>query len=291
MLSNALFPRLAAEGRLRHARDQVALDGFAILVHASWLYLAMTLSVRSAKVKSAAHANATVRRRLVAALTAVLIAAAGPASAASDNCFSANDRPEAGLRVYRLAPPPQIVDQPGYRYWPLDVAGQIGSIARSRAANIGTYAFVWANRCQPITTQTGTCARNPKGNFVLPRYMKGADEVRPFFTSLARANSCTLIQAAHLLGDPAGGLKLEAAAAGIGLVRRSDPLDGYIENGRFIDLCILTDDVLPGKAKGIMLDYEVQDGRTPAENSRLPRQVLTTGARAWQGFLALHQSA
>jgi hypothetical protein len=205
-------------------------------------------------------------RVFIAALFSLgLVAAAVPTTGAEETCFTAEQRPEAGMRVYRQARPPVDDDEAGYRYWPATdvVTGQLDQIERSRAKSIGSYYFLWSNRCHRLEGIATNCPVVRKGNFLQPRFRHKGEEVRPYFTTYEAANTCTLIQAGHVLGEERNALENKAEQAGITLVNRGDDLTPHIRDSRFVDLCILPDHRLAPKAKGIALDYEVSDGRSP----------------------------
>lgn len=202
-------------------------------------------------------------------LVAVLLAIAGGLVAgipalSEVNCFGSAHVPPEGIRVYRNAPPPASDNEEGYRFWPVTdaVTMQIDQIARSRAHSVNAYAFLWANRCHRIEGMASDCSRVRKGNVLQPRYRRDGAEVRPYFSTFMRANTCTLIQTGNLLGEDRSALESKARAVGISLAGRSEDLAAHIVNDRFVDLCIIADRPLPARTRGIVLDYEVADGRS-----------------------------
>jgi hypothetical protein len=150
------------------------------------------------------------------------------------------------------------------------------------------YFLLWVNRCiqVPGVTPSLNACRNPrtKGNGYRGMIDDGAgDKVRPAFSTYAKADACTLIQAARVLGQT-GGLDAAATAAGLRLWDGDDrvglaPLARRfaMPNGQvmtyFVDTCILEAAPEAPDASGIVLDYEVWDNRTPAQTIDIVRNL------------------
>ncbi len=104
------------------------------------------------------------------------------------------------------------------------------------------------------------CGWNPKGNIISPRLVFGGEDKRLFFSTMPKANLCTLIQASYVLNLPYD----EAGAKENNLrVVDFEAAEPALTNGRFVDACVLPPERLNPNVKGIILDYEVQDGRSP----------------------------
>lgn len=203
---------------------------------------------------------------LLATLAAVGGGHASPARTGVADCFTAADNRALRHEVIQQAPPPR----PGaraYAYYPLTGAAtmQLGSLDRGSAA-YARYYFQWGNRSNaPIVMPGGRqIARKPnfQSGAGLPRHQ------RTPFTSIDRANGCTLAQTATVLG-----LSAEAAAfargAGISLVNETRQADmGDLGPA---DTCVVANATLPRDGTGVLLDYELADGRTPAQTTAFLR--------------------
>lgn len=191
-------------------------------------------------------------------------------SPAMANCFGPETIARAPFEVIAQAPPPPADGATNYSHYPLTAAAtmNLGALQRSESS-VGKYWFLWANRCHDLGFNAGTCGWNKKGNFVFPRIRAGERDIRPFFSSFAAANGCTLIQAAHALGHADADIRDRAAQARVTLTTEGAP---ELEKGNLVDVCILPAQRLPRDASGIVLDYEVQDGRKPEETRRFLEQ-------------------
>ncbi|MBX9883564.1 MAG: hypothetical protein K2X68_01195 [Novosphingobium sp.] len=137
---------------------------------------------------------------------------------------------------------------------------QLGKLAAPEPG-VGLWYFQWGNRSNaPLYNRAGKLVPR-KLNFQ-PASGKLRRQRSPF-TSIERANACTLAQTAHLLDEDAKGTAI-AQQAGLSLVAESEYPD-LGAAGPF-DLCVIATSRLPHHATGIFLDYEVADGRTPAQS-------------------------
>ncbi|SEQ37310.1 hypothetical protein SAMN05216548_104118 [Faunimonas pinastri] len=206
--------------------------------------------------------------RKFVALAGVLAAFLGGATAAgAQQCFSPQDAARLPFAIIRQAPPPPTDDARNYRFYPLTDSASLNldRLNESRAS-VGKYWFQWANRCQDLGFNKGACGRNPKGNVPIDGPGGDRERRRTFFSSLDRANDCTLAQAALVLGHSQVEAEKLAARSG-GKPIGEEQLRSAPPPGRLVDLCPLPARTLPPEGKGIVLDYEVQDGRTPAETT------------------------
>ena len=82
---------------------------------------------------------------------------------------------------------------------------------------------------------------------------------------MSGADLCTLAQTSSVLGLPLEQLRTRASSMGVTLREESRTPDtgGVAED----NLCVMADGHLPPSAAGVMLDYEVGDGRTPQETT------------------------
>ncbi len=177
------------------------------------------------------------------------------------SCFAASRPARPPFRVFQQAPPPQM-GEAGYSHYPLTDAAtmQLGKLA-SAQRGVGLWYFQWGNRSTaPLYNRAGRqLPRKP--NF---QPASGAlRRQRSPFTTVERANACTLAQTARLLGADAKGEAL-ARKAGIRLVAEQvQPDNGPVSAD---DTCVLAAKRLQANATGVFLDYEVGDGRTPEQS-------------------------
>jgi hypothetical protein len=196
-----------------------------------------------------------------------LAIAATPALAAV--CFTARQDDRLPFRVVQEAPPP-VLGERNYPYFPLTDAAtaQIERLWEPTLPGVSKWYNEWANRCQGAARSFNVCGWNPKGNLGNPR-ISGRPPVRSFFATFAMADACTLAQAAYALGeniDPSryagSGMRIEQG--------RERPLLQTRE--RLVDTCEMPAARLPPDAAGILLDYEVQDGRSPSQTLAFLRE-------------------
>lgn len=187
--------------------------------------------------------------------------AAAARSREGASCFAAMRPARPPFRVFQQAPPPQR-GEVGYSHFPLTDAAtmQLGKLA-SAQGGVGLWYFQWGNRSTaPLRNRAGRLLPR-KPNF---QPASGAlRRQRSPFTSVERANACTLAQTARLLGADSKGEVL-ARKAGITLVaEQTQPDNGPVSAD---DTCVLAAKRLPANATGVFLDYEVGDGRTPEQS-------------------------
>ena len=202
------------------------------------------------------------RSRHGVVLGALLLCASAQAATP---CFDAASSRNLPFEVYQQAPPPSRADAPGYNFYPLSaaVSADLERLNQSQSP-LPRYYFLWANRCQATGPNRGACGWNQKGNYVFQRAAAGTPELRTFFSSLERADACTLAQAARLLGDSDSVPDGYARDAGIGNERGPPAALAARGGERVIDRCPLPQQALAPGTAGIVLDYETSDGRTPA---------------------------
>ena len=104
------------------------------------------------------------------------------------------------------------------------------------------YFFQWANHGP---------RRMQKSNLAIGVHPGSGTTV--FFSSSEAADACTLAQTSALLGLERPGASLAAG----NVARRAE-----VAPGDFTDVCFIPDATLPDRVAGIVLDYEVQDGRS-----------------------------
>ncbi|HEY2179474.1 MAG TPA: hypothetical protein VGH15_12915 [Caulobacteraceae bacterium] len=215
-------------------------------------------------------------------------------------CFTRDDNRTPPFEIFQVSPPPPY--SPATRDYPAAsavypatdyVTGAIHSITAPTLPSTSGFTFrkyflLWVNRCiqlPGVTPGIDSC-RNPrtKGNGYRRMIDDGAgDKVRPAFSTYAKADACTLIQARRVLGET-GGLETSARAAGLTLWDGDDrvrlaPLARRfaMPNGQmmsyFVDTCILEAAPEAPDASGIVLDYEVWDNRTPAQTVDIVRNL------------------
>lgn len=203
---------------------------------------------------------ASARRlgRLIACFGALAVMGAAPAPALTPGgaCFSAADNARLGFAVFQQAPPPHGPAR-AYPAFPLTAAAtmQIRALDRITPGVAGWY-FQWANRSNaPLANAQGApITRKPNRQ---PSAL-GMRVQRSAFSSIDRADACTLAQAQMVLGRPV------ESQTGIRLVNERAQPDAGTEAAP--DSCVLPAAPLPAGTRGIVLDYEVADGRTPAQS-------------------------
>ena len=202
--------------------------------------------------------------RLAAVLVSWVLGLLGATSVGSFGyaaCFRQDANSRLKFQVFQQAPPPANNEQKNYRFFPLSGSSSMNvPLLNSSQASSDKYWFQWANRCQPMADSSERCGWNPKGNIVSPRLVFNGEDKRLFFSTMQKANLCTLIQASFVLNVPYD----EPAAKANGLrVVQYDNAEPALTNGRFVDACVVPPERFNPNIQGIILDYEVQDGRSP----------------------------
>jgi hypothetical protein len=187
---------------------------------------------------------------------AVALSSASVGAAPRPVCFTAADNARLSFEVYQQAPPPRP-RAVAYPFYPMTAVTtmQLGSLAAA-PAGIQTFYYHWANRAS--TKLVGITGQQITRKLNLQPSLAGHRRQRSSFSSVARADACTLAQAASLLGQPARAQQL-ARAAGVTLLSETAMPDTTPASPG--DSCVLAAGTLPRRASGIVLDYEVQDGR------------------------------
>jgi len=182
--------------------------------------------------------------------------------ATNTDCFAATDNARLRFEVFQQAPPPRSRGR--YAHYPLSEAasGQLGRLAEA-PEGIGTWYYHWANRA--ATPLVGVGGRQIIRKLNIEPSWTGNRRHRSAFSSIDRANACTLAQASSLLGKNARARRY-ARVAGITLISEKALPDAAPPSPA--DTCVLASGVLPPRASGIVLDYEVQDGRDPPMTER-----------------------
>jgi len=197
-------------------------------------------------------------------MTAAVAWSSVPAQASV--CFTSVDNAKLSFAVLQQAPPPTSRADSGYPYYPYtgQVTMQLGRIGSGSNVENQYYAQ-WANRSdKPILDAPGRAPVDRKAN-LQPR-MQGSRAQRSKFDSIERADLCTLAQSTSVLGLPLEPLARQAQSLGVVLQKASSAPDVGALSPE--NVCVLPDGVLPPRAAGMMLDYEVQDGRTPAQTAQ-----------------------
>jgi hypothetical protein len=129
---------------------------------------------------------------------------------------------------------------------------------QGRAEPYALYYFQWANRSTQGVTNARGVHIDRKGN--AQPGPTGARDQRSAFTSTQKADACTLAQTAVVLGKPSAAADYLGEAG----VKPAQPgPDGRAGVPDATDICVLPGRAMPSEAAGVLLDYEVQDGRTP----------------------------
>ena len=193
----------------------------------------------------------------------ILAALAAGASSllAASACFTPADNARLGFAVIQQAPPAAPRSRAPYAYYPQSgvTTKQIAALARA-GRGTATYYYHWANRSNAPLAGVAT----PRKLNFQPS-MDGRRRQRTAFTSIARANACTLVQAASLLGRADLATRF-AAGQGLSVITEAQSPD--VGDAGAPDQCITAAGTLPRNATGIVLDYEVQDGRDADTTTR-----------------------
>lgn len=198
------------------------------------------------------------------------------------HCFGAephNGRLD-GLRVFQQAFPP-LDNGPSrdYPYWPCTDAATAQDFGRSSWTGGNIWAFLWANRCNEANVW------NAKPNpLAFPRERVGELECRSVFTSHAKANAATRCQIRFMLGMEPGDyrepwLRLDGTSSADFIAdadfrarpgtycRTNNTWEGetyrVMTDKVLLPGSRLTDGANAGNRVGVVLDYEVQDSRSP----------------------------
>ena len=220
------------------------------------------------------------RSLFVIAVTAWCISSATAAQSddqrQSNRCFGPGDIVSAPFRVFRYpSRPPLTNEDPAYKYYPLtDSTGSQASIVNAgHATNIRRNYFMWANICD--AAESNRCAQHPAGSQAyafgnppaMPQFSDPVSKEHILFkmTSYTRANTCTMAQAAYALGYDDAKVRSIVAGSGLTVIEdRTSLAKLHLDSDHmFRDVCVMPDARLSSAVKGLMLDYEVHDGRSP----------------------------
>lgn len=177
-----------------------------------------------------------------------LISSLGLMAATEDRsaqCFTADRVPD--FDIQQQAPPPLSDHEDRYSFYPAtSVASMNIDRLNASTAHLPQYYWQWSNHGP---------RRVEKGNLGPGVPPGGAVQID--FSDSQKADACTLVQTAMLLGRDEFARSL-AQHSGLTLI--GDP-----SSGAYTDSCPVAKVVLKPSITGIVLDYEVQDGRTPAQ--------------------------
>jgi hypothetical protein len=201
-------------------------------------------------------------------------------SASGPGCFTAQDNRKLSFEVFQQAPPPRP-GQRGYDFYPLTGAAsmQLGTLSGA-VPGYARYYFQWGNRSNaPLL--------NPKGKLLVRKLnlQSGAGlprRQRTAFSSIARANACTLAQTANVLGL-ARETKAYARATGLTLANEA-PSSAPVGPQ---DVCVLANGRLPKDGAGVLLDYETHDGRTAQQTTTFLREYSSLVHKAGRKAILL----
>ncbi len=185
-------------------------------------------------------------------------------SVGGPGCFTAADNRKLTFEVFQQAPPPRL-DHKGYDFYPLSGAAsmQLGTLSGAEPG-YQRYYFQWGNRSNaPLLNPKGKLVPrklNLQSGFGLPRRQ------RTPFSTIARANACTLAQTANVLGLPR---ETRAFARAVGLTLAFETPSAAPVGPQ--DVCVLAKGRLPKDGAGVLLDYETHDGRTVQQTTAFLR--------------------
>lgn len=209
---------------------------------------------------------------------AVLLGAAGPDPDSGPACFPPGPGEPPSLEIYQQAPPPMSGRDEGFAYFPATAFAtqSMERIWRAQPNRYRLYYYQWANRgdAQPDRDDGVRVRRGSKHDAEADDGVKinhkanfepgegGALDQRASFTTTDKADACTLAQTAAILGLPHATVDGYVDQAGVTPVRLGG--GGRIGVPDAVDVCVIPPRSLPPWADGVMLDYEVQDDRSPS---------------------------
>jgi len=220
------------------------------------------------------------------------------------DCFRWSDNRKLQFDVFQIGAPPRHTESTHAREdagSPVLPASDFvtKSVVMLNGAKSGEHEFkkhylLWANRCifmNGYTPNTESCRNTTrtKGNGY-PSMSLGrtlSDQLRAGFSTYAKANTCTILNAMKVLGESEGALIARAKAANVTLIAQGtapSELNRLAQtvaagNGKraryLVDICVLENQPIARDVAGIVLDYEVFDGRTPTETLSFLRELQT----------------
>lgn len=181
------------------------------------------------------------RLSIIAAFTIANVAA----TAEPANCFVSNAPPD--VAIIQQGPPPESDADANYSFYPASMFVSMNlEKLNARPSRLPKYFWQWANHGpRPVE----------KGN-IGPR-VNQESAAKLNFSSTATADACTLAQTATVLGL-ADKARTYAARGPVNLTTAAAPM-------RLMDVCLVWNAPLATDIEGILLDYEVQDGRAPQQ--------------------------
>lgn len=224
-----------------------------------------------------------IGKRGLAAMGAMVLAGAwmggglegARASAQLPAYFNPGDAAPYQPMIFMRQTPPPPDDQDNrtsYAYGPITDSAALNVTAQNRSTWTGghNWVFVWANRAQ-VPPGDPAIQSNP----IYPAILNGRGV--PYlteFTTVARADAATKAEILYDMGAPPSVWQAPLAAAGVNAIYWStlaaDP-DAYFttvsQDGKFmvtVDKMVIPTAVAT-RNYGIVVDYEVQDHRTPSE--------------------------
>jgi hypothetical protein len=240
--------------------------------------------------------NVDIKSRLIMCILTLAISFFPALGKADTDCFKVADNQTLKYDVFQFANPPRsgrTGDYPQYSpFYPATdyITASVKMLNETATRPISDSWFrkhymLWANRCTyliGVTPDNPDACRNmkrTKGN-LYPRMSLGPlkAQLRTHFSTYEKANSCTLLSARSVLGEPYAAIKNAASAVGLNLVldtaeptdlsRMSSSVragaDGQVINS-LVDTCVVSSEKISSDVTGVVLDYEVFDERTPSE--------------------------
>lgn len=182
-------------------------------------------------------------------------------------CFTAADNARLAFPIFQQAPPP-LGRASSYPYYPLTAAVSMQMAAlQDGPSGITTYFFHWGNRSTAPLPGPGGRMIQRKANF--QPSSRALRRQRSGFSSIIRADACTIAQLGKLLGVAQAAQTTAARGTGITLTSEDAQADTGVTGP--VDSCILPAEPLSRKVKGVLLDFEVADGHSPEQTLILLR--------------------
>ena len=176
---------------------------------------------------------------------AFFAAAAGYAAtpAGADACF--DNTKATVVPIMQQAPPPASDNRAGFPFYPAaSFSSMQGDTIAASASSVPKYYWQWGNHGPRVIMKSN----------LAPGVTSPTGPTQLHFSSPAAADACTLAQTAAYLGFPGMATNYLKRAD---LARTTTP-----SPGAFTNLCVLPTRSIRASIQGVVLDYEVQDGRT-----------------------------
>jgi hypothetical protein len=256
------------------------------------------------------------RFALVAGLGFMFLAGA---ARAQGDCFARSDATKLKYDVFQISSSPKYLPAQkdfierspwypatDYAMTSIPMINRQGETSAS-GLTFRRHYLLWANRCinfKGLTPDLDSCRNTTrvKGNGYPGLIGHGkplAEQLRTAFSTYAKADACTLISAHALIDGDWTAMEAKAKAVGLTLVpgdtdrTKLAAMARQVEAGngtktRFlVDICIPETQPMGSTGAGIVLDYEVFDGRRPESVTALFRDLAAITRSRGKTFIVV----